>query len=117
ELSDAALTQASPLFRGESGTFCAGRNQLYALHLADPAVSGFDCASRVEGCAAERERRGIAPGRTAGGRYPHSRDGIGGHGFALVQEASAGDRCKGTGARWADFGGGVAFYCRGIESL
>ena len=62
KLPDAALAAAGALLRGERGALCAGCAELYALHFADPPLSGSDCASDCEG-AAERGRAWRQKGR------------------------------------------------------
>ena len=80
ELPDAAFAEAGAIFGGESGALRAGCDQLYAFHVADPAVSGFDRASDSEGSAAKdclrKQRRrpagcrgGASPARFGRGRY------------------------------------------------
>ena len=46
---DAAVAEAGAVQREECGALCAGEPELYALHFADSAVSGSDCASAVAG--------------------------------------------------------------------
>ena len=49
ELPDATVTETGALQRREQGPFRAGRVELHALHVAHPAVSGFDRASIAGG--------------------------------------------------------------------
>jgi ribonuclease R len=55
--------QAGALLGNQRRALCAGCAELYPLHFAHPALSGFDCASHREGAAARRcarRRRGRA---------------------------------------------------------
>ncbi len=58
ELPDAAVAEAGALFGRKPGALCAGRYNVHAFHVANPAVSGFDRASRSEKkCCAIRQKR------------------------------------------------------------
>ncbi len=46
-------SEAGAVQREECRALCAGKPKLYALHFADSAVSGFDCASVVAGADSE----------------------------------------------------------------
>ena len=58
-LPDAALAAAGTLFGEERRPFRVGGDFVYAFHLADSALSGFDCASHFEECAAAKRRSGM----------------------------------------------------------
>ena len=79
---DAAVAEAGAVLGEERRAFRAGRVDVYAFHFADPAVSGFDCASHIEGCVARVGGAGRTWSAGGGGRDC----GSGGTSVAVVEE-------------------------------
>src|SRR5579871_6777106 len=71
ELSHASVIEAGALFGGESRPLRARGQELHALHLADPEISGSDRAPDIEGsitrgsppCRTKRDKNGAPNGR------------------------------------------------------
>ena len=95
-LLDVAFAETGALRRGPTGPFCASDEGVHAFHVADPALPGFDRASRSEMGAGKSGRGAFARFSADGARRER---GNGGRAGTVSPRGTAGDCVGKFGSR------------------